>query len=361
MILTYKYRLKQRSYGCRLRRHATSLNQVWNYDVALQRKHYTDWKTSAPTKQWLTEYDLNSVTSGTSKELQTHAGSIYEINRYFVQSRDKNKCAPKFRKSFGAKRSLGWVPFRASDRKISGNAIHFVGKTYKWFNDRPLPLIVKGGAFVEDSRGNWYVCFNVDVDHDEQHGENQVGIDLGLKTLATLSDGTKVENPKTLYKWANKLAVAQRANKKDRVKAIHEKIKNIRNDYQHKETTKLINQCKTIIVGNVSSTKLVKTKMAKAIYDASWGGFKNMLRYKASRHGVYFVEVNEKYSTQMCSSCGVIPDSSPKGMNALGIREWVCSNCWSHHDRDVNAAKNILILGLSTQPLAEGIGEVYRN
>jgi putative transposase len=80
MILTYKYRLAKRSYGRRLRRHAISLNQVWNYAVALQRQYEKAWKQSAPKLPWPTDYDLNRVTSGTSKELDTHAGSIQEIN-----------------------------------------------------------------------------------------------------------------------------------------------------------------------------------------------------------------------------------------------------------------------------------------
>lgn len=356
MILTYKFKLKQASYSKRLKKHACALNQVWNYNVNLQKQIQKMWKESGPKAHWPTEYTLHNLTAGTSKDLQTHAGSIHEISRLFVQARNKNKRAPKFRHSYGPKRSLGWVPFRESDRKINVDSITYYGKTYRWFGvkRRPLPSIVKGGAFVEDSRGNWYVCFVVDVSIDNKHGQNEVGIDFGLKILATLSDGTKIENPKILSQWANKLATAQRANKKDRVKVIYAKIKNIRNDYQHKETTKLINQCKTIIVGDVSSSKLAKTKMAKSVFDAGWGGFKDKLRYKASRHGVHFVEVDEKYSTRMCSSCGIIPDSSPKGMGALGIREWECSSCGTHHDRDVNAAKNILNFGLSAQPLAEG-------
>jgi transposase len=115
--------------------------------------------------------------------------------------------------------------------------------------------------------------------------------------------------------------------------------------------------CRFIAVGDVSSIKLTKTRMAKSVLDAGWGGFREKLRYKARRHGVQYVDVDEKFTTQTCSSCGDIPPSSPKGMDALGIREWQCSSCGVTHDRDVNAARNILALGLSAGPLAEEIGE----
>jgi putative transposase len=362
MILTRKYRLKNASYSRRLRRHAISLNQVWNYGAALQRRLERSWREAAPKKSWPSKYDLDKLTAGTSKDLDTHAGSIHEINRFFIASRDKKKRAPRFRKSFGTKRSLGWVPFRASDRKISGNSIRFHGKTYRWFKDkRTLPEVIKGGAFVEDSCGRWWVCLQVEVPIDQDHGDAFVGIDLGLKTLATISTGEKIENPRIVRRYEAKLKVAQRAGNKQRVKAIHAKIKNVRSDHLHKATTKLIKLCQFIGVGDVSSLKLAKTKMAKSVLDAGWGRFKEMLRYKTRRHGVEYVDVDEKFSTQMCSSCRKIPNSSPKGMDALGMRSWVCSLCGADHERDVNAAKNILAVALSARRPVEEIGGSLGN
>lgn len=100
-----------------------------------------------------------------------------------------------------------------------------------------------------------------------------------------------------------------------------------------------------VFVGNVSSAKLVETTMAKSTLDAGWSMLKTMLEYKSHRAAVVFQEVNEALSTQTCSSCGSIPASSPKGRASLGIRDWACDDCGSVHDRDVNAAKNILALG----------------
>ena len=94
--------------------------------------------------------------------------------------------------------------------------------------------------------------------------------------------------------------------------------------------------------GDVASAKLVKTKMAKSTLDAGWSMFKTMLEYKSHQAGIVFEVVSENYTTQTCSCCGVITASSPKGRAGLRIREWVCSACGAAHDRDTNAAKNIL-------------------
>lgn len=104
-----------------------------------------------------------------------------------------------------------------------------------------------------------------------------------------------------------------------------------------------------IVVGDVSSSKLAKTGMAKSVLDAGWFMLKTQLKYKAIGQSVVFAEVNEKYSTQVCSCCGCNPDSSPKGLSGLGVRHWVCSDCGASHDRDINAARNILNVGLGCQ------------
>ena len=108
-----------------------------------------------------------------------------------------------------------------------------------------------------------------------------------------------------------------------------------------------------IIVGSLSANKLTKTKMAKSVNDTGFSAFKTMLKYKCENAGVWFVEVSENYTTQICSCCGEISANSPRGRANLGIREWTCSLCNATHDRDVNASKNILRLGHQT--LAGGI------
>jgi putative transposase len=146
------------------------------------------------------------------------------------------------------------------------------------------------------------------------------------------------------------LAMAQRANKKKRIKTIHAKIANCRKDWTHKTTTAIVNRATLIAVGNVSSTKLAKTSMAKSVYDAGWGQLRTCLEYKAKRLGVDYREVDESYSSVTCSGCGA--RTGPSGLSALGVRVWCCTACGAVHNRDRNAAHNILLrLGRETPVL----------
>ena len=161
-----------------------------------------------------------------------------------------------------------------------------------------------------------------------------------------------ISNPKYYRQYEQKLGIAQRAKNKRRVRAIHAKIKNSRQDYLHKASTKLVKENAMIVVGNLSAKKLVKTKMAKSVLDTSFSAFKTMLKYKCENAGVLFEEVNESFTTQMCSCCQKISGNSPKGRADLGIRVWKCE-CGSINQRDLNSAKNILALG--HERLAVGI------
>ncbi|AQG81325.1 RNA-guided endonuclease InsQ/TnpB family protein [Spirosoma montaniterrae] len=140
--------------------------------------------------------------------------------------------------------------------------------------------------------------------------------------------------------------MAQRAGKKRRVTAIHAKIRNKRKDWNHKTTTRLVREYDRIVVGNVSSSKLRKTRLAKSVSDAGWADLKQMLRYKAISLGIEYREVKENFSTVTCSDC--FAKSGPSGLSGLGVRDWVCTCCGSVHDRDVNAARNILRIGHGT-------------
>lgn len=353
-FLTHKNRLKGKRTKRKLRCYAWACNQVWNFCVQTQRTVQRAWKDGLSPK-WPSQYDLQKLTSGVSKDLGIHAQTIQCVCEQFVKSRNQHKKCPKFRKSGGSKRSLGWVPFQQQSRQITESSVTYLGDTFRFFGakKRPLPETAKGGCFVEDARGHWWVCFHVEVEDLSQAPDIAVGIDLGLKTQATLSTGKKYEAPRIYRAWEDKLRIAQRANDHDRVKAINAKIKNCRHDDRHKWTTEVASKFRVIYVGDVASSRLAKTKMAKSVYDVSWFASKQALLYKASRRGGKCEEVDERFSSQICSHCGVIPPESPKGIADLGIREWRCSNCGTLHDRDVNSAKNHLAVGLSAQPLAE--------
>jgi putative transposase len=223
----------------------------------------------------------------------------------------------------------------------------YLGRRYRWFGNkrRALPDSVKGGAFVEDALGRWWICFSVATADRPALGNAEIGIDLGLKTLATLSDGRQFDTIRPLRQLAEKLAGAQRAGNKSRAAAINIKIANVRKDHLHKTTTHLARSYALIAVGTVNSKRLAKTKMAKSVLDASWSTFRRMLKYKSAG----YVEVDERFTTQTCFECGSRPPERPKGIAGLGIRSWDCSACGATHDRDVNAARNILKIALSAQ------------
>lgn len=207
----------------------------------------------------------------------------------------------------------------------------------------------------EDSRGRWYIniCVKVSPPQGPRRSEatKSVGIDLGLKDFASLSDAHVVGSGRHYRKLEGELAKAQRARKKARVRAIHTKIKNSRKDQLHKLSTALVEEYGTTFIGNVNASALAKTRMAKSVLDAGWSMFRTMLRYKCDDAGVWFDEVDEAYSTRTCSCCK--GHTGPKGLEGLGIREWACLECGAYHHRDINSAENILAAG--RRRLAEGI------
>ena len=196
MILTYKYRLKDRAARKVLRRLAVASNQIWNWCVAQQKDIEARYRAGARPRKWLSAFALAAACKGVGKDLGIHQQTVQNICETFAQSRNKRRGAPKFSASRGPKHALGWVPFQQQSRQIDGNSIVYLGQRFRWFGNkrRPLPENAKGGCFVEDAQGKWWVCFQVEVADNLPTGNGEVGIDLGLKTLATLSDGAKVEN-----------------------------------------------------------------------------------------------------------------------------------------------------------------------
>lgn len=342
----YRYRVK--SLNGLLNKQSRAVNFVWNFCNDTQ-KHALKWR-----KKWPAGFDLNVLTTGSSKELGIHSGTVNAVCEQYAKSRKQFK-RPFLR--YRGKRSLGWVPLKGRDLKRHGDAFRFAGNTFRVFHSRDLPegKIKDGTCFAQDRRGNWFLNIVIEVaDTEARPILNGVGIDLGLKEFAALSNGEKIDNPRHYRTLEARLGIAQRARNKRQVTNISAKIKNCRSDFLHKLSHRLVNEFDYIAVGNVSAKGLAKTKLAKSVNDAAWSSFRNMLRYKAITHGATVEEVNESFSSQTCSSCGSLPDSRPKGIAGLGIREWVCSSCGASHDRDVNAAKNILTLGRGAPPPVEG-------
>jgi putative transposase len=205
--------------------------------------------------------------------------------------------------------------------------------------------------------GRYYVSFRVDEPLPVMpEATGQIGIDLGLTVFAAFSDGSKHHAPRPLrakmaqLKRAQKALSRKRKGSRNRNKAtlrvarIHQKISDVRRDDLHKLTTNLVRENQTIAVEDLNVRGMMANhNMAGAISDSGWGEFVRMLTYKCEWHGRTFVRINRWYpSSKLCSACGFKNDSMP-----LDVREWRCPACGVAHDRDVNAAINILAAGLA--------------
>lgn len=347
---TLKLRIKDKHVAF-LNGLARETNMVWNYLNELSSRAIRE------RGLFLSGYDLQKYVAGVGKEGMILPAACHQqvCEEYATRRKQFKKSKLRWRVSNqkSPKRSLGWIPFKKGAVAYRAGQIRFAGKLLSLWDSYGLGNYeLRGGNFNQDSRGRWYLNVVVNVVVKHSNGKGAVGIDLGLKECAVASDGSRIEG-RFYRKLEQKLGVAQRAHKKNRVRAIHAKIANQRKDMLHKFSTKLVAENAAIFVGNVSTKKMVKTKLAKSTLDASWSALKTMLEYKSHQAGVVFEEVNEAYSTQTCSHCRIIPSSSPKGRAGLGIREWTCDVCGNIHDRDINAAKNILAVGFDR--LAGGI------
>ncbi len=341
-IRVLRLRLKDK-HAAELEKMARDVNLVWNYsqDLAL--------KVFERERRFLTAFDIAKFTRGAAKEgLKLHSQTVQAVSEeYVLRHRQFKRVKLRWRVSGGTRRSLGWVPFKASALRYRNGQLFLSGM------DRPLSLWdsyglggyeLGAGNISQDARGRWYINITVKTHRRTcSAGKSAVGLDLGLKDFVASSDGGIVEAKQFFRDLEPALASAQRARKKARARAIHAKISNRRKDFLHKLSTDLVRRHGAICVGNVNAAGLAKTRMAKSVLNAGWSMFRTMLQYKCDDAGVWFEEINEAYSTQTCSACGA--RGGPRGLEGLGIREWSCPACGVAHQRDVNAAKIILARG----------------
>jgi transposase len=284
------------------------------------------------------------LTSGSAKELGLNSVTVQAIcEEYVIRRVQFKKRKLRWRTSRGSTRSLGWIPFKANSIQVEGDKVCYLRHSYQIWLSRSIAGRILSGSFSQDARGRWYVNLACEVSKiDHKHTVEEAGGDLGLKTSLVFSDGSTIENGGEYKELEEKLGKNQRANKSKQSKNMNAKIKNKRRDTIHKETTKAAKKYHTIYLGNVSG-KFLQATNGKSSTDASIGVIRNLLKYKAIRHSGYCYEVNESSSTITCSTCH--KKTGPGGLSGLGVREWTCSECHVHHDRDINAAKNILRFG----------------
>lgn len=361
-LKAYKFRLSPTDEQRKsLAQQGGNCRWLWNHFLEINQAEY------AKNKKFIFSHQLITSLPTLKKEHEwlgeSFSQSLQQVARHFDRA-----LKDAFKKSKGfpttKKKSLLRDSFTVPQKfRVERNYV-FIPKVGEvpWVKHRAIKGKVKHLTVTQDGE-QWYcsVCVELKVRNktSDIKQDGIVGIDVGLKTYATLSDGTTIENPKTLKKYQKRLNRAQRrlskrvkgskSREKQRlvVAKLHRKVRSVRSDFQHKTTSNMITKCGGFVMEDLNIKGMVKNHcLARSISDAGWYEFKRQLRYKSEWAGLPFMEIGRfEASSKTCCSCGWKDKDQ-----TLADREFECKQCGISLDRDYNAAINIRNIGLKTVP-----------
>ncbi|MFF3579235.1 RNA-guided endonuclease InsQ/TnpB family protein [Streptomyces mirabilis] len=350
-----------RTFGCVRKVYNMALaarTQAWT--LRAERVNYN--ATSAMLTAWKKTEELAYLNEVSSVPLQQ---SLRHLQTAFTNFFGKQAGYPRFKNRKKSRRSAEYTSsaFRFREGRLTLAKVS-VPLAIVW--SRPLPegAMPSTVTVSQDPAGRWFVSLLCeDAITLAPATADAVGIDAGVTSLVTLSTGEKITNPKHERRERARLARAQRelsrkakgsanrAKARREVARVHARIADRRRDFLHKLTTRLVRENQTVAIEDLTVRNLLKNgKLARAISDASWTQFRSMLEYKCAWYGRELVVVDRWFpSSKLCGTCGAVRGELP-----LNVREWTCG-CGTVHDRDVNAARNILAAGLAVSACGAGV------
>ncbi|WP_285497294.1 RNA-guided endonuclease TnpB family protein [Actinomadura sp. NBRC 104425] len=336
--------------GLRTREEARTAGLPYISDGDLSKRVITEAKKT-PERAWLGE-----VSAVVLQQALADLNTAYR--NFFASITGKRKgptvAAPRFKSRKDNRQAIRFTR-NARFQVTPGGELRLpkIGDLkVKW--SRRLPSEPSSVTVVKDAAGRYFASFVVQAPSQPlPETAAQVGIDLGLTHFAVLSDGRKIANPRFLRRAERRLRKAQqalsrkqkgsanRAKARARVAKAHARVADARRDFAHKLSTSIIRENQAVMVEDLCVKGLARTRLAKSVQDAGWSALVSMLEYKANRYGRTLIKIGRfEPTSQVCSACGVLDGPKP-----LRVRSWTCAACGTRHDRDVNAARNILAAG----------------